>query len=229
MFKMRDYCWIQHSRPVFPMRFNLYLHLNHSVINYLAHAYLSFDDPAILLGNMISDFVKGKKQYDYPAPVQCGLRLHRAIDDFTDHHPATAAIKEFFRPHYRLYSGAFTDVLYDYFLANDLTQFKDQAALKAFATRTYQTLEKSKQYFPERFATMFPYMQQQDWLSNYAQTWGIEKGFGGLVRRSVYLTESSTAFNIFIANLPEMRYHYNNFFPELKEFAAGILGQFLKQ
>ena len=33
-------------------------------MNYLAHAYLSFNDPEILVGNMISDFVKGKKKAD---------------------------------------------------------------------------------------------------------------------------------------------------------------------
>ncbi len=37
-------------------------------MNYLAHAYLSFNDPEILVGNMISDFVKGKKKFDYPIP-----------------------------------------------------------------------------------------------------------------------------------------------------------------
>lgn len=35
-------------------------------MNYLAHAYLSFNDPEILVGNLISDFVKGKKKFDYP-------------------------------------------------------------------------------------------------------------------------------------------------------------------
>ncbi len=35
-------------------------------MNYLAHAYLSFNDPDVLAGNMISDFVKGKKKFDYP-------------------------------------------------------------------------------------------------------------------------------------------------------------------
>ena len=33
-----------------------------SFVNYLAHAYLSFGDPEILTGNLISDFVKGKKK-----------------------------------------------------------------------------------------------------------------------------------------------------------------------
>ena len=32
-----------------------------TTMNYLAHAYLSFGDPGILTGNMISDFVKGKR------------------------------------------------------------------------------------------------------------------------------------------------------------------------
>ncbi|WP_438810958.1 ACP phosphodiesterase, partial [Serratia marcescens] len=53
-------------------------------MNYLAHAYFSFEDPDILLGNMISDYIKGKKQYTYPLKVQAGIRLHRQIDSFTD-------------------------------------------------------------------------------------------------------------------------------------------------
>ena len=84
-------------------------------MNYLAHAYLSFNDPEILVGNMISDFVKGKKKFDYPIRIQSGITLHRMIDTFTDEHPATKEAKEFFRAYYRLYSGAFIDVVYDHF------------------------------------------------------------------------------------------------------------------
>ena len=36
------------------------------IMNYLAHAYLSSGDPSIPAGNMISDYVKGKKKFDYP-------------------------------------------------------------------------------------------------------------------------------------------------------------------
>lgn len=65
-------------------------------MNYLAHAYFSFDHPQILTGNMISDFVKGRKQYDYPESIQQGIRLHRAIDAFTDEHPVTRELKKSF-------------------------------------------------------------------------------------------------------------------------------------
>ncbi|MGZ5218899.1 MAG: acyl carrier protein phosphodiesterase, partial [Chitinophagaceae bacterium] len=161
-------------------------------MNYLAHAYLSFNNPEILVGNMISDFVKGKKKFDYPTGIQAGIMLHRIIDTFTDNHPATREAKEFFRPHYRLYSGAFIDVVYDYFLANDATVFTESSLLD-FSLQVYTSLEERKQWLPERFAAMFPYMRSQNWLFNYRTRRGTEKSFGGLVRRAVYLAESDTA------------------------------------
>jgi acyl carrier protein phosphodiesterase len=68
---------------------------------------------------MISDFVKGRSQYNYQKNIQYGIKLHRDIDAFTDAHDATRAGKEIFRNDYRLYSGAILDIIYDYFLAND--------------------------------------------------------------------------------------------------------------
>src|ERR671921_866500 len=95
-------------------------------MNYLAHAYLSFRRPEILVGNMISDFVKGKSRLGYTAGVQQGITLHRQIDEFTDFHLATQQAKTIFRPHYRLYSGALVDVVYDHFLATDPELFTEE-------------------------------------------------------------------------------------------------------
>ena len=62
-------------------------------MNYLAHAYLSFNEPEILVGNMISDFVKGKKRFDFSENIQKGIMLHRNIDTFTDEHEVTKKAK----------------------------------------------------------------------------------------------------------------------------------------
>ena len=187
-------------------------------MNYLAHAYLSFNKPEILVGNMISDYVKGKKQFDYPIPVQKGIRLHRAIDNYTDTHAATHELKSFFRPQYRLYSGAFADVVYDHFLANDTNEFSSAVELKQFTSTTYQILEPHFELFPLPFQKMFPYMKEHDWLYNYRQTWAIEKSFGGLVRRAAYLTESKIAFELFNEHYISMQDCYTAFFPDLKNF-----------
>ncbi len=188
-------------------------------MNYLAHAYLSFGNPNILVGNMISDFIKGKKQYDYELFIQNGIKLHRSIDSFTDDHPVTKQMKQIFKPAYGLYAGAFTDIAYDYFLANDAGEFNSPLILKEFTTSTYEILERNIYKTPTVFQQMFPYMKSQDWLYNYRYEWGIQKSFAGLVRRAKYITESETAFKIFEENIPFIQTYYDEFFPLLKDHA----------
>jgi acyl carrier protein phosphodiesterase len=196
-------------------------------MNFLAHAHLSFNYPQILVGNMISDFVKGKKQYEYGAAIHKGIKLHRAIDNFTDTHEATQNIKLFFRPQYRLYSGAFTDVVYDHFLANDQLEFTTDDDLKKFTSATYQILEANIAVLPEGFKKMLPYMIEYNWLYNYKNKWGIEKSFNGLVKRSLYLTESNVAFDIFNTHYDTIKSQYQIFYPDLKKFAVRQLQQIL--
>ena len=169
---------------------------------------------------MISDFVKGKKQYDFSAGIQKGIRLHRAIDEFTDIHPSTKQLKEFFRPDYRLYSGAFADVAYDHFLANDKNEFASTSALKGFSASVYMILDGHLELLPAGFQRLFSYMRSQDWLSNYGEPWLIERSFLGLERRATYLEESGIAFKIFSENVEAIRSCYDSFFPDLKAFAT---------
>lgn len=196
-------------------------------MNYLAHAWLSFNHPQILVGNMISDFIKGKKQFDYPSIIHKGIQLHRAIDNFTDSHEATQQLKLFFKPQYRLYAGAFADVVYDHFLATDETEFLTEADLNHFATTTYQILETNFTILPEAFQKMLPYMKEYNWLYNYRYKWGIEKSFAGLARRARYLPESAVAFDLFNENYDAMRLIYQQFFPDIKRFTAHQMQQLL--
>jgi acyl carrier protein phosphodiesterase len=187
-------------------------------LNYLAHAYLSFQHPEILVGNMISDFIKGKKKFDYPAGIQNGIMLHRLIDNFTDTHEATKKAKEVFRPAYRLYSGALVDVLYDHFLATDPAEFTEKSLLD-FSGQVYVELDRYTGWLPEQFARMLPYMKQHNWLFNYRTRQGIQKSLGGVVRRSLHLTESETAFRLFEENYQQLQEYYLHFWKDLKFFA----------
>jgi acyl carrier protein phosphodiesterase len=179
---------------------------------------LSFNDPEIVLGNLISDFVKGKKKFDFPQGIQKGIALHRAIDTFTDSHEATRKAKEFFRPHYRLYSGALVDVIFDHFLAADENEF-NESSLHDFSLQVYSSIDKQEQWLPERFAMMFPYMKEHNWLYNYRTRWGTEKSLGGVVRRAAYLTESETAFRLFEEHYQPLQLCYRQFWADLKPFA----------
>ena len=187
-------------------------------MNYLAHAWLSFNQPEILTGNMISDFVKGKKRFDFSEGIQKGIMLHRSIDTFTDTHDATRQAKQFFKPVVGLYAGAFIDVAYDHFLARDINEFTD-ASLLQFSLSVYTILDDYANIFPENFARMFPYMKSDNWLYNYRTISGAEKSFGGLARRAKYLENSHAIFECFQKNYKEIELCYNAFFTDVKNFA----------
>lgn len=195
-------------------------------MNYLAHAYLSFGIPEITVGNLISDFVKGKKKFDYNARIQQGIELHRAIDEFTDTHAITRRAKPVFAAAYGLYSGAIVDVVYDHFLANDPTTFAGPVQLKAFAQKTYTQLSDWQTVLPERFARMFQYMRTQDWLSNYRYMDGIYSSLNGLARRAAYMKDAEEACRLFDRNYTELQECYSEFFPSLKEFVRQKLETF---
>ena len=187
-------------------------------MNYLGHAYLSFNHQDILVGNMISDFIKGRHRFVFSGNIQKGIELHRNIDEFTDTHPVTKKAMEIFRPAYRLYSGPILDILYDHFLANDEELFDDMS-LKAFTTEVYRKIENRAADLPQRFLVAFSYMRTEDWLYNYRFEWGMKKSLGGLVRRATYLTESETAYNLFLEHYVLLNDYFREFFKDVKQFA----------
>ena len=197
-------------------------------MNFLAHAYLSFREPDLLLGNLISDFVKGKKILEYPLTVQKGIRLHRAIDRFTDLHPATLAIKEIYRPDYRLYGGAFADIIYDHFLAKDPRIFPEPS-LTQYTDWVYRQLDVVQDLFPQPFAQMYPYMKRDNWLLQYKEPKGIARSFQGLVRRAKFLTESEKAWELFIKHYPTLQQHYDDFFPAVESFTRQLHQELLEK
>lgn len=188
-------------------------------MNFLAHAYLSFNDPPILAGNMFSDFVKGKKKFDYPLSIQKGIQLHRKIDEFTDDHLTTRELKLIFKPSYGLYASPLMDVMYDHFLATDQAIFPTADILYDFSQEVYLGLEQNEPLFPEKFARMYPYMKSQNWLFHYRSLEGLRSSLGGLMRRAKYITEVNTAYALFIDNYQTLKAGFGEFFPQLLEMS----------
>ncbi len=186
-------------------------------MNFLAHAYLSFRQPGILTGNLISDFVKGKSRYTYPEDIQKGIALHRAIDQFTDEHRVNAVAKAVFRPAVGLYAGAFVDVAYDHFLAKDPLAFPADT-LPHFSQWVYGELEQRLDVCPPKFQAIFPYMHTQDWLLRYREREGIRQSMAGLARRAQYLDSAEAAWAAFDNGYEQLEHCYQRFFPELMLF-----------
>ena len=190
-------------------------------MNFLAHSYLSFSEEQ-LVGNMIADFVKNRDVARLPESIQKGIKLHRAIDTFTDVHPLIHEAKAPFRPLVRLYSGAFVDVAFDYFLANDTTE-NSQREWQEHSQRVYAVLRRYEEFLPEVFKKVLDKMQQDDWLYNYRNEWGIEYSFRNVVNKAQFLDKTTNIFPAFLANKDFLREKYEIFFPEIKSFAQDFV------
>ena len=190
-------------------------------MNFLAHSYLSFSEEQ-LVGNMIADFVKNRDVARLPESIQKGIKLHRAIDSFTDAHPLIHEAKAPFRPLVRLYSGAFVDVAFDYFLANDTAE-NSQCDWQEHSQRVYAVLRRYEEFLPEVFKKVLDKMQQDDWLYNYRNEWGIEYSFQNVVNKAQFLDKTTNVFPAFLANKDFLREKYEIFFPEIKSFVRDFV------
>ncbi|HEU5291016.1 MAG TPA: ACP phosphodiesterase [Cyclobacteriaceae bacterium] len=194
-------------------------------MNFLAHLYLSGDDPKIMVGNFIGDFVKGRNAMEQFEPsIIRGIELHRAIDEFTDSHPVVSESKNRLRPKYRHYSGVIVDVFYDHFLARNWDQYHTDL-LPDFADMAYDTIQSYDSILPKDVRYMMPYMIKGNWLVNYSKTEGIHRALSGMARRTPYESKMEEA-TVDLVNAYELfKAEFDNFFPQLnsycKEFLSG--------
>ncbi len=179
-------------------------------MNYLAHSILSFTDGQ-LVGNMIADFIKNNDRENFPLEIQKGIKIHRAIDTFTDSHPAVSEAKKIFSPLVRLYSGAFIDVAFDYFVAHLYTEDD----LKVHSEKVYSVLWKNEKWLPENYKKMLVRMEKDDWLSNYRKEQGIKFSMQNVLHKAKYLDKDLPVFDIFLKNKKELQIYFDQFFPDI--------------
>lgn len=186
-------------------------------MNYLAHFYLSDNQPHLLVGNFIADQIKGKQIDLLPSPIAHGVRLHRFIDDFTDRHPIVAQSKARLRYRYRKYAGVIVDIFYDHFLAAYWEQYSE-INLNLFSKNVYSILESHTTLMPTICSELiFPTMKNQDWLCAYATLNGIERSLNGLSKRTRFNSQIQFAINDLKQDYSIYLKEFQEFLPDLKQ------------
>ena len=118
-------------------------------MNFLAHQYLSFNNTKFRIGNFVADFVRGSEMKDFSNEVITGIKLHRKIDEFTDHHPTVKKCIEILKPYQGKYSSVILDIYFDYFLAKNWNRFSE-ISLKDFSKDVYVDFNKNISVFPDK-------------------------------------------------------------------------------
>lgn len=191
-------------------------------MNYLAHAFLSFKQDEVLVGNFIGDYVKGKQWENLPYGIAKGVLLHREIDFYTDNHPEFIKCKRIFSQELRHYGMLFPDVIFDHFLANDVTRF-DNDSLKEFSEYVYKTVEFHMEVLPRDFSYDFWRIKSGNWLYSYRFKGGIENALRGMVRTNGMDYPEMLPVEIFRDNYSIIEESYKVFFPDLESFVKNLL------
>jgi acyl carrier protein phosphodiesterase len=191
-------------------------------MNFLAHAYLSFAQEDILVGNFIADFVRGKERQNYPKKVQVGIQLHHAIDAFTDSHPLVKEVQAYLQPRFGHYARVISDVFFDYFLAKNWAKYST-IPLEEFSQATYQQLSDYPVPLPDAFQQMLYWMQQQNWLYAYRELSGIQSALDGLTRRARFDSKMNEASQVLREKEGEIEALFFVFFQDLETFAQTTL------
>jgi acyl carrier protein phosphodiesterase len=190
-------------------------------VNFLFHLHLSGDDPEILTGNLMGDFVKGAIGDQYPPGVKTGLILHRRIDSFAQSHVLFRQSRQRIDPRYGHWRGVLVDMFYDHFLALEWSRWSPEP-LDAFLARSCRVIEDNRRYLPERLLEILPVIFET-LIPSYCTTEGVGRALermGRRVRRSNPLAEGVAELSLHREGLRE---DFQAFMPEIQKFSNDYL------
>lgn len=184
-------------------------------MNFLAHLYLSGDNPGVMVGNFIADHVVGKHYGNFSPEIIKGIEMHREIDRFTDSHLIVEEGKKRLRPVYHKYAPVIIDIFYDHFLAANWQDYSP-VPLKEYSEQCYKIVMDNHIILPEGIKKMMPYMIDYDWLYNYSNLKGIERVLTGMSRRARFKSDMELS-------IIDLKEDYDLYEEEFKEFFPHII------
>jgi len=186
-------------------------------MNYLAHLYLSGSNKDILLGNYITDGIKGEDKSNYKPFVIQGVKLHKKIDDYTDRHEIFKRSVKRLTPNYGHYAWVVVDIFYDHFLAKNWNIYH-RKTLDEYALNIYQFLDSRYDELPIQSQRFLWYMKEYHILYNYSKLEGIEKVLYGLDTRTRFKSNMKDSMKELNEFYTEFGIDFSEFFPQLIEF-----------
>jgi len=188
-------------------------------MNHLAHALLAGDDEWLQLGGMLGDFVHGQPDPQlFPSRVIAGIRLHRAIDVYTDAHPEVLAAKAQLPPPYRRYAGILLDMWFDHCLARDFACWCVQP-LEDYSDALRRLLHRHDALLPPALRRFRGYMDAHGLPAGYADRAMLGQALAGIGQRLSRDNPLHSALPVLVAREAVLQEHFEVFFPQLQGFA----------
>lgn len=189
-------------------------------MNFLAHALLAGDDPALLVGGVVGDWIKGPLPGTLPADLARGVALHRAIDSHAETHPAFRASRARISTERRRYAGIFVDIFYDHLLARDWAKHHP-STLSAYCAGIYRNIADRLDDLPPPSHHALQLMAREDWLHSYSSLASIADVLQRMARRARQPNPLAGGEVEFLADAKGFAEDFRLWLGDARQFAAG--------
>ena len=192
-------------------------------MNFLAHCLIADkatddDQPELVAGGFLGDFIKGTVPSQLPGSLALGVRLHRRIDAFSNQLPGiTTSCDRFPKPLRRL-APAFVDVIADHCLARHWQAFS-QEPLEAFSAKAYAQIASHEAWLSKPGKRFFAYMCDVDLLSGYRDPQVMHRGLTSITRRIDQQHLNAELGDAVEGLLAALEADFLDYFPELLDHA----------
>ncbi|MGJ8677966.1 MAG: ACP phosphodiesterase [Akkermansiaceae bacterium] len=191
-------------------------------MNYLAHLLLADDSDASRIGNLLGDFTRGPLENlreVYPAELVRGIKMHRAVDRFTDDHPTFKRGRSLLHRDRIRFAGIIIDIFYDHLLCVHWDKFSS-IPLKDFTRQVYEALERNPDWHAGRLAKLFPRIKTENWLMIYQTLDGLDYTLKRVSMRSERISEVAHSMEDLKNNYAAFEELFHEFMPELVKFVS---------
>jgi acyl carrier protein phosphodiesterase len=186
-------------------------------LNFLAHALLAGDQPALIVGGVAGDWIKGQLPGELPEDLAKGVALHRAIDSFADSHPAFRKSRSRISANRRRYAGVLVDVFYDHLLASNWTTLHHQP-LHQYCATIYRLVADRLNDLPALSRPALMLMAKEDWLTSYARIDGIADVLNRMSRRARQPNPLAAGEQEFLADIDGFAGDFHDWLADARAF-----------
>jgi len=189
-------------------------------MNFLGHLYFSNNDTSLMYANLFGDFVKGKDLERFSNLQKKGIILHRAIDQYIDHHPAVLELMHQLYLHLPKVTGIAVDLFFDHLLAKQWGNYHS-SSLNDFLASFYSVSIQDDLNYTEEYKIFIQQLKRHNWIASYPQFFALEKMSQGVSSRISFKNSLVTAPEVFLqfeSQIEQAFEHYmidaQNYFPK---------------
>jgi acyl carrier protein phosphodiesterase len=199
---------------------------NTTYLNFLGHAYIARNNPQLIAGNFAGDSYKGNlDNLDLPEHIVKGIKLHRYIDDFTDHSEKILSAGHLFQEEgIRRISFIATDIIMDHFLAREWVNFSSKD-YDQFIDKVYHYTDEYIELLDPEFQGLYKNLKLFGWFFDYPSVGGIRKILSQFSNRIPFENELVRCLDIYIEKQAEFDQLFASFLIDIKEDSVEFINR----